>query len=536
MAARLPDKAAVIVADGRGAEGESRWRGYSFAELDAESDRYAHGLVAAGITRGTRTALMVTPSLEFFALVFALFKVGATLVMIDPGIGRGPLLKCLDEVEPEAFIGVPLAHVLRMLSPGPFRAVRTLVTAGRRWLWGGHTLRGLRDGAPEAPFSPIEPEDGETAAILFTSGSTGIPKGAVYTHANFDAQVRALRDIYRFGDDEVDLPTFPLFALFDPALGMTAVIPEMDFRKPAQADPARLLAAIEAHGVTNMFGSPGLLDTFGRHGERHGTKLPGLRRILSAGAPMRPDVMRRVVAMLPAGAQLFTNYGATESLPVAHVGSDDLDAVSPITDDGGGVLVGSLCELNEVRVIAVSDSAIEAWSESLCVPTGVIGEVCVKGPVVTESYFGRPEQTALAKIPDGEELWHRMGDLGRLDEQGRLWMCGRKSHRVRAAGGDLYTVPCEGVFNAHPSVYRCALVGVGAPGEQEPVVVVEPEQDGLPWHRLQRELEGLAHRHRITTTIERIIKYPGPLPTDIRHNAKLNRELLARWAQDRVHP
>ena len=189
-----------------------------------------------------------------------------------------------------------------------------MVTVGPRWFWGGHRLRDLVDaGTDDWSMAPTEPD--ELAAILFTSGSTGVPKGAVYTHGMFDAQVRMLKQMYGFGTDEIDLPTFPLFALFDPALGMTAVIPDMDARKPGSADPAKLIDAITAHGCTNMFGSPALLRNLGRYGREEGVQLPSLRRVLSAGAPARSDVLRDVSTMLTDGAQIFTPYGATESLP-----------------------------------------------------------------------------------------------------------------------------------------------------------------------------------------------------------------------------
>ena len=255
MARLAPDRAAIISPDGHGG-----WHTLTFGQLDARSDTYARGFEKAGVGRGVRTVLMAPPSPEFFAMVFGLFKCGAVIVMIDPGIGRRALLQCLDEVDAQVFVGVPEAHVARLLFPRPFRHVKTLVTVGRRFLWGGYTLEGLRRLGGEGPYEAVTPAPGEMAAILFTSGSTGIPKGAVYTHAMFDAQVRTIRALYGIEPGEIDLPTFPLFALFDPALGMTAVLPEMDFRFPARADPEKLVEALTTHRCTSMFGSPALLD------------------------------------------------------------------------------------------------------------------------------------------------------------------------------------------------------------------------------------------------------------------------------------
>lgn len=525
-AERTPNKPAVVEA----VKGSIReYRSLTFAELDSLAGRYAAGLHRIGIRKGTRTVLMVTPGLDFFALVFALYRVGATMVLIDPGIDKKALAACLAEVEPEAFVGVPLAQVARLVFRKSLGTVQTVVTVGRRWFWGGHRLQDLLDPEPR-PCEDTEPDD--VAAILFTSGSTGVPKGAVYTQGIFAAQVRMLRQLYDFGDDEADLSTFPLFALFLAALGVTSVIPDMDARKPASANPRKLLAAIEDHGITSMFGSPGLLDTFSRHGERQGTKLPTLRRVLSAGAPVRHDILLRMKAMLPEGTQVFTPYGATESLPVANVGSDlVLGETHELTASGHGVCVGHPVDGMTVRIIRITDEPIAAWSDELLAPGGAVGEITVRGPVVTPAYYGRPEQTALAKIDDGGRVVHRMGDLGRIDEQGRLWMCGRKSHRVETPQGPLFTIPVEMVFNQDPEVWRTALVGLGARGEQRPVLLVERLPGPTADAALVKRLEALGASNPVTASVPRIVLFGGTFPVDIRHNAKINREQLTSWAE-----
>ena len=523
MARLDPKRLAIIAPEGT----------LTFAELDARSDAYARGLEAIGVGRGVRTVLMVPPCLDFFPLVFGLFKVGAVIVMIDPGIGRRALLSCLDEVEPEAFIGVPAAHLARLLFPRPFRKVRAKVTVGRRLFWGGHTLPQLRTLGGPGPYPMAVPEEGETAAILFTSGSTGIPKGAVYTHQMFDAQVRMIRQLYAIEPGEVDLATFPLFALFDPALGMTSVLPRMDFRFPGRARPRDLIEALERHHCTSMFGSPALLDNLGRYGVAHGVTLPSLRRVLSAGAPVRTDVLERMVRLLPAGAEIFTPFGATESLPVASIGSREvLGETARGAAAGQGVCVGRPVEGSLVRLITITDQPIEAWSEALTVAPGEVGEITVRGPVVTREYHARPEQTRAAKIKDGDAIVHRMGDLGWFDPQGRLWMCGRKSHRVEAPGRTLFTVQVEEVLNQHPAVKRTALVGLGARGAQQPLVLVEREPGStLDDPSLVRELLALAERHEVTRGLTALQVYPGAFPVDARHNAKIEREKLTRWAE-----
>jgi olefin beta-lactone synthetase len=527
MARLEPSRPAIIAPDGKGG-----WRTMTFGELDSMSDRIAHGLVAIGVRRGSRTVILAPPSLEFFPLVFAIFKVGAVMVAIDPGIGRKALLQCLDEVKADAFIGIPAAHVARMLFPKPFRTVKANVTVGTRWFWGGHSLDEVKRLGKGEPFPMAEPSPNETAAILFTSGSTGIPKGAVYSHEIFDAQVRMIRDAYDVQPGEIDLPTFPLFALFDPALGMTAVLPEMDFRFPARADPKKLIEAITIHHCTSMFGSPALIDQLGRYGVANSVKLPGLKRVLSAGAPVRVDVLENLTKMLEPDAEIFTPFGATESLPVASIGSKEvLSETGRLAMQGKGVCVGRPSPEVTVRIIEIRDEPIVSWADAREVPHGEIGEITVAGTVVTRQYWARPEQTKLAKIQEGERVVHRMGDVGYFDESGRLWMCGRKGHRVVTSTGTLFTTPVEEVLNQHPAVRRSALVAVGAQGSHVPVVLLEREpMKGPTDAQLVHEVKALAARHESTKTIIHVHVFQGEFPVDRRHNAKIEREKLAVWA------
>lgn len=528
LAAERPTQPALIAPEGV----------LTFAQLEERSNQCAEGLRRIGIERGMRTIVMVRPGIAFVVLSFALIKLNAVLVLVDPGMGRTNLGKCLEEARPEAFIGIPLAHAGRVLLGWARRTVRICVTVGGFRLWGGPSLAQVMHlGDQTAGFEPESTDENEPAAIVFTSGSTGRPKGVVYTHGMFSAQAGMLRDHFGIEPGEIDLATFPLFALFDPALRVTTVFPEMDFTRPGRVDPVKIIEPIEKYRVTHMFGSPALLDRVGRYGERHGIKLPTVRRVLSAGAPVPGDVLRRFSKLLGPDAEIYTPYGATEALPVCSI------SARQVLEEGGaaegkGVCVGHPLAGVQLAVIAITDEPIDTWSEDLVVPPHEIGELVVWGANVSREYFGRPEANRLAKIGGtGGEIRHRTGDVGYLDAQGRVWFCGRKSQRVITPQGTLFTVPCEGIFNCHPKVYRSALVGIGNPPQQCPVLCVELEDQekkrGKGWQQLKQEILNLGAAHGQTKEIKRLLFHPS-FPVDVRHNAKIAREKLARWAAEQT--
>ncbi|MDA1139837.1 MAG: fatty acid CoA ligase family protein [Planctomycetota bacterium] len=539
MAKKQPETLAVACPIRRGPDGQMNYAQLSFDELNRESDLLAGGLEQIGIRRGVRTVLMVKPSLEFFALTFAIFKTGAVPVFVDPGMGFHNLKQCLREAEPDAFVGISKAHAARVTLGWARQTLKHLVTVGRRWFWGGYSLPEIRQlGQAAGAYKMPDTNPGDTAAILFTSGSTGVPKGAVYTHSNFTAQVKALRMLYDIQPGEIDLPTFPLFALFDPALGMSAIIPEMDATRPAFVEPRNILEPIERFKVTNMFGSPALIRRVAFSNEAAGKKLDSLKRVISAGAPVPSEVLEQFSKLLPEGTQIHTPYGATESLPVASIGSREiLGETRKATDKGKGVCVGRPVDEAEVFVIRITDEAIGEWAEDLPVPDGEIGEITVRSPMVTRRYHNREESTLLAKIKDtrgsNDEVFHRMGDLGYFDEKGRLWFCGRKAHRVQTDSETLFTVCCEAVFNVHNKVFRTALVGVGNPGQQRPVLCVELQEGAGDWSTVQSDLQKLGEQYEHTRPIQTFLKHSS-FPVDIRHNAKIFREKLAVWAEEQL--
>jgi olefin beta-lactone synthetase len=548
IAQAMPDAVAVVEPLDYDAQGKRRYRQVNFRQLDDDSDRIARGLHAIGALPGTRLALLVRPSIDFISLVFALFKAGTVAILIDPGMGRRNLIGCLAEAEPEGFIAIPMAQAVRWFLRRRFPKARFNVTVGRRWFWDGITLEQLRkrgEGREEKFRSPnchpvgegTAPDD--PAAIIFTTGSTGPPKGVLYSHRNFDAQVDQIRDFYDIKRGEIDIPCFPLFGLFNCAMGVTAVIPDMDPSRPAQVDPMKIIEAAADWKATQAFGSPAIWDRVSRFCQASGARLPTIRRVLSAGAPIPADVLERTKACIHPEGDIHTPYGATESLPVAsNSATEVLGETAAQTRLGAGVCVGRRFRDIHWKVIRIVDGPIQSIKDVEELSHGDIGELIVAGPQVTRAYTTRVQWNALSKIADGEIVWHRIGDSGYLDRQDRFWFCGRVAHRVLTIDGPMYPVRCEAIFNTHPAVRRSALVGVGPKGRQRPIIIVEPLGEHWPKvaeqrEALLREIQQLAASNPLTSGITTFLLHRS-FPVDIRHNAKIFREKLALWAEKQM--
>lgn len=537
----MPTELAVAVQHAK--QGRFDYQEIDFISLHQQSDMIAKGLLQFGITRGMKAVLMVTPSLEFFSLTFALFKAGIIPIMVDPGMGINNLKQCFEESRPDVFIGIPKAHIARRILGWGKGSVKHLINVGgsglQRWLANAISLETIIEiGRNQAqPLKIALLERDEMAAILFTSGSTGTPKGVVYSHGMFEAQISALKHDYGITPGERDLATFPLFSLFGPALGMASIVPDMDASKPISANPANLFAAIDQYQCSNMFVNPALLERLGQAGEQTQHKLTSVKRVISAGAPATISSIKRFSQMLNPQVEVLNSYGATESLPISMIGSHALFATSELTDQGKGICVGKPIQSVSVDIIAVTDAAQPEWAKVNKLSANQIGEIVVSGPMVSQAYYQRQHATDLAKINDGDRVIHRMGDVGYIDDHGLLWMCGRKGHIVDATRGKqrlkrFYTLPCERVFNTHPQVKRSAIVGVDVNGDMVPVLCVELRK-GIVCSTskiLYQELMALAQQYPHTEGIGRFLIHPD-FPVDVRHNAKIFREKLAIWAQ-----
>ncbi len=525
-AAQSPATPALRVPDPNG----SGWLSASFGQLDRASDALAHGFAGLGVSPGDRAVVLVKPSIDLYATLFALFKVGAVPCLVDPGMGPKAVLAAIERIRPRALVAEPAVHAIACVKRSAFASVE--LRAAPRWFPGVATFASLaKPDAGPYPLADRAPDD--DAAILFTSGSTGPAKGVASRQAMFDAQVEALGAMFQFRPGAADLQCFAAFALFDISLGMTSILPRMDLTRPATADPRELVACAEAFAPEVMFASPIVWQRLAPWCVERGIHLTSIETALTVGAPIPASLHRTLQRVLRAGAQVYTPYGATEAMPIASIGSDELLAgPAEASEAGAGTCVGRVLPGVGVHIIAVTDEPIARWEDAIALAPGEIGEVVVEGAVVSRAYKDSPEGNALAKIRRGEAWLHRMGDLGRVDDQGRLWFCGRKAHRLQTADGMLAPVPLENVANATPGVFRTAVVGVGTVGRQTAVLCVEMRVDSSWGPGVEAQMRARLDASPFAGRVARFLVHPG-FPTDARHNSKIRSEELARWAAAR---
>jgi len=531
-AKETPQKKAVVFPYWDKKNKKYHYESLSFKELEVRATKYAQGLKKLGLKKGDKTLLFLKPSLDFSAMTFALFKLGVIPIFIDPGMGRKNLLKCIKDCSPVGLIAEPEVHLARLLFFKNFKSVKYFVTNGKR-SWGKMIKMSdvLKEKVTSFENLDFDPED--TAAILFTSGGTGTPKGVVYTHGIFENQTSMLQKMYELTENDIDMPGFPLFALFTIAMGMTSCIPDMDPSKPGSCSPKKLVKNIQDNNPTFLAGSPAIWERVADYCLEKNIKLPSVKYLVMFGAPVSVNLHLKFKSLLVNGTT-YTPYGATEALPVSQIdGKYILKETASKTERGLGTCIGKAVPGLEIKIIKISDRVIPTLKEAtLCSPMEV-GEIIVSGPIVTKEYLDLPDKTNEAKIYETNaqnKLWHRMGDIGYLDEKGDLWFLGRKAHRVETKDYGLLTpISCEAIFNQHVDVKRSALVGLGELGNQEPVIVIE-RKDGLYLSGKERsvfenELLKIAKQYPHTQMIQKIY-LSKHFPVDVRHNIKIDRQKL----------
>lgn len=520
-AGRAPDRPALFEEAPAGAP-----LSITFGGLRDRAARIAGGLLREGFAPGDRAVLMIPMSIDLYTALLGVLRAGGVAVFVDPWIPARSIAAFAALAEPRAFIGIPKSHLLRALHPD-LRRIPIAVTTGRRFgpFPAARTLREIERGAAPAPIRPRAPDD--PALVSFTTGSSGDPKGVNRTHGTLGAQREALVREFPFRADDVDLAMFPVFALNNLAAGVPTVIPAMDLRRPAAADPARLLRQMERHGVTTCTLSPPVLDRLVAFLEGSPGRRPRLRRIVTGGAPIEDRALRAWRAAFP-GAGIALAYGSTEAEPVARVAAEERLAAAP----GPGLLAGRPVEGIRVRIVRIERGPLcwppGGWAD-LEAPPGAIGEILVSGPHVCRGYFRSPSAFVDNKVEEpGGAIWHRMGDTGSLDPEGRLWLAGRVHSTILRAGAPVHPLLVERAAQGDDAaIGRAAAVGLPDEALGERVAVVLEASDRGAAGRAADRLRSAG------LPADEVAISDSPLPLDPRHNAKtdsaaLRARLLAR--------
>lgn len=533
IALKFPYKPSVIMPEGKDSLGNVKYTHYTFIQLEKRVNQLANALQQLGVKKGDRVLLFVKPSLDFSAITFALFKMGAVPVLIDPGMGVKKFLDAVKDVKANCLIGIPKAHILRRIFRNKFDSVENFITTSKLQI----LTKSLTKLAPKMRYQFDAETMGanDAAAILFTSGGTGRPKGVVYTHDIFINQTKMLQREFGLTDQDVDIPGFPLFALFTLAMGMSSCIPEMDPSKPSKSEPKKLIQNIMDQGATFVAGSPAIWVKVADYCLENKLTLPTIKYLVMFGAPISIELHEKFAQILPHGTT-YTPYGATECLPVSNIsGTEILKETKEYTLQGKGTCVGLPVTQVQIEIIPITNDDITRIEETEFLSSGEYGEIIVKSPVVTPEYFLMPHKTREAKIKDGDKLWHRMGDVGYKDDKGRVWFCGRKAHVVEIENQKHYSIPIEAIFNQHPEVKRSALVKI-AHGKQRPGIVIEryDQKTGLTEEKRNSffsELIDLGAQYPHTKNIHDLYLYKD-FPVDVRHNIKIDRKKLTEWVNE----
>lgn len=496
----------------------------TFQQLDERSNSFAKELQKLGLKKDDRVLVFVKPSLNFSVVTFALFRAGLVPIFIDPGMGKKNLLKAITQIKPVGLIAEPEVHFLRLLYNSAFKSVCYFVTTGNL-TWGNMlSLKRIPKTTPSDEVM-IERSSEDTAAILFTSGGTGIPKGVRYTHKIFNSQIKKLKTMFNLNSNEIDLPGFPLFSLFTISMGMKSAIPAMDPSKPARCNPKLLVQNILDHQATFVAGSPAIWERVGTYCLENNITLPSVKYLVMFGAPVSISLHQKLKKVIICG-DTYTPYGATECLPVSNISGDVvLNKMTKKILSGFGTCVGQPVPDTIIKIAPITDSPLVNEFDFEWHQKNQLGEICVYSDTVTPEYIDMPIKTKEAKIKAiAGGIWHRMGDLGYIDNDGLLWFCGRKSHRIYYENSIIPCVPQENIFLSHPLIEKCAYVGPTINNKITPSLVIKPKRSlrKKESDKLKKEVLNLSSSKGQSIPIKKIY-YHESFPVDVRHNIKIDR-------------
>jgi acyl-CoA synthetase (AMP-forming)/AMP-acid ligase II len=530
-------KQAITCLAGRDSNGKMSYSHLTFRQLDQRSNELARGLQQAGVIRGTRAALQMLPGIEWFSITYALLKIGAVPILLQPALGIRKMAQCVKAVEPEILITEPKYQALQTFNANNYQSVHLHISTEKRWYSKGISITDLQKN-DHASFQPAEMRSHDTGMIVFsTSCESEKPKPTVFTHGMLNAIIELIRSVMAVTLESTLVTPFPFFMILAPATGIRQIIPASHSLKANKLDPRILVETIWDYGVTHLLMSSTRLMMLTEFLRNEAIFLPSMQRIASWGEPYPAFELQKLHSFINEKTQIFPIYGMAEAPVISTLGSHKIVSETQVkTERGFGLCQGQVVDGLEIRIIEVNDRPIDNWSDDLLVDKGGIGELVVKGEAVSRQYYNNSKNDALHKIPDGKFMWHRTGDIGWQDTKGHFWFCGRKQDRITIAENEtLYTIPCEAVFMQHERVHRCIIVGVGPVPYQTPVLIIElaPGDSGKYISTLTHELRDLALAYPHTGNIKNIL-FRKSFPVHSLYHQKINRKQLTIWAAKKL--
>jgi len=493
----------------------------TFGDFEQRVCQFQRGLQAEGFRPGDRFVLMFPVSVDLYALIVALFAAAMVVVLVDPGMGKKQILRAISGTGAKALVTVRAVARLRWLLPSLWHIKMYVITSNRGSRLLGKLQRQSAELAAARPVIVLRGAD-DHALITFTSGTTGKPKGADRTHGFLRAQHESLAAMFPHVASDVDCTCFPAMVLHGLCCGITTVIPAVDLRAPASVNPAQVISQLKRHGVTRFSGAPAFMSALAEYINRQALHLPGVQQLAIGGAPVADAVCQNLVSAFPS-ARAYVVYGSTEAEPMTRV---TLQEVLSDGDPSGGYLVGRTSDTTVIKIVRLPvppPVLDERGIEPFTVASGETGEIVVCGPQVNRSYVSNPEENRKNKVIEiGGQVWHRTGDVGRLDARNRLCLLGRVNDVLDLSGSPVYPFPVERSVDALSGIRRSALVQAG-PGK--PAFLVLELEKNMTLQALESGVKSCLAHHRLAgVQIQLMVK----LPVDRRHNSKIDRIALRK--------
>jgi len=477
-AEKFPEKTAIIHKNQK----------ITYGRLASDVKDYAQNFLSKGIQQGDNVLVFVPMSIELYKILAAIFYIGGAAVFVDAWADKNRLNQALEIVPCKAFAGCKKAFVLKLLSK-KVRDVKINIISGH--IQKPKNIKQIQPATPDL-----------TALITFTTGSTGLPKAAKRTHEFLLQQHYVLKKHLSPNENDVDLTSLPIFVLHNLACGTTSVIPDFNPQKPADIDPKKIIKDIKQNNITTSAGSPRFYEKLAEYGE-----ITGLKKIFTGGAPVFPKLAKLLLKKFPK-TDIEIIYGSTEAEPIASVSADELlDFQQNVKD---GLFVGKPIDDINLKIIKPTNTPVENF-ENLWLEEGEIGEICVEGKHVLKEYFNSPKAQKFAKIHYNNQIWHRTGDAGYLDKDGRLFLTGRVKNRFEHNGKEIYVFPIENALLEIEGVDIGTVLKI----RDEIFLIVETK---IPFDKIFNELKlrGFEFDKLIITKI----------PRDPRHNSKIDYDKL----------